>query len=378
MKNVLFILLVTLLMNNTSKAQLSVPVDNHALLKSKNEGTEYDFIRYFLPEKVFYITLTYTKVSTKITDKKGNILQEKTVIKQLDPVTVESKIIPGNLSYGLDLTGFNSGGRSYSAELVFDDNGCGILTSINGSQEPVSSEIIKGTFSIINAVAKIAAISGISGLAPSRTKNVYDTAKIEQKITEKSTLLVRSKLKDTSFTLFTFDTEDPSKPLTVTLNLQKIKSPSSVKSVAPINDDVPGIMYRIPAKFQMDVVVENYMLAERNAIISEIVFIPQCGKLSYIPFPIRKGKKTIQVSFNPSNGNLSKYSIKKESTVKTSMADIKSSVDDLSGSLNNVMKTKEDKNYEALEQEAKFLKLEKDILQLKSDKKKILAEDMEQ
>jgi hypothetical protein len=133
--------------------------------------------------------------------------------------------------------------------------------------------------------------------------------------------------------------------------------------------EVPVFNYRIPAPYKITAEISDNKFTGTYTAFEEIVLVPQKGTLTSIQIPFTKGKNTIEVKFNTNTGNLEKYAVKKESTIKASLASVKASSDELGTAVNKLRdeqaKSKKDVS---LENEISKLKLEVEKLQLQKQK----------
>jgi hypothetical protein len=352
---------------------------------SFSQGTAPNNVYYPLPKKVFYATVTFTVTNVRVfkKDDPSVLLRQNTYVTVDDPIKVESHMTIGEMQV-IDFSGFQKKGKNSDVTLIFDEGGNGILTSFNGTQEPVIADVISGGASILSSVIGAVAngiMPGFDGPVTDKETIVKETQKVEMKKIydfsndtplefelsfiddlKYSYLLAGS---DTSYAL-----HKPKSTPVVKISfiaMTDFNADKVVKSQTEVT--LPTFFYRIPAPYKIKAEISHNKFAKNYTVFEEIVLVPQKGVLASVQVPFKKGKTTIEIKFNTTTGNLEKYAVKKESTAKASLASLKTSTDELGTAINKLRDEQEERRKDtSLEDEITKLKLEVEKLQLQKQK----------
>lgn len=354
-------------------------------------------IAYYLPLKYFHVTVTYTVKDTKVfkkadkTLKSSSLLRSYTTVSIEDPIKIEGKMISTGEPYYFDFSKLGTGGKNFSMAFGFDSSGNGTLSTFNGEQQPVTADIIQGTASVIGSVIGIVAkniipIKGFKGSNDEGEIVVTEEQKIEiQKIITTTTgateiTLGQSVIKNKnaiayeggSINFYNLVTEIPK----VTITFTAVTSTTKEQQTSQNRTSKDQIYYRIAQPNILTVKLSNNMFATEHTVIEELVYIPQNGTLTSIPVELVKGKRTLEITFDSNTGNLSKYSLKKESTLKATLAQTKASIDEVSTAVKDLQDKMNEKT--ALQNQIDQLKLENEKIELQKKQKSLLEEDTDE
>ena len=362
--------------------------------------TQEKKIPYFLPHKDYSANVVFTLTDVKVF-KKGDILNRKNLLRHFTRVSIEEPIkVEGRMrwasdeAYYFDFSNLGKGGKSFSMDFGFNSEGIGTISSFNGIQEPILADIIQGTVSVASAIVTAVANGlnpmGFDGINDEKEVAIKEVQKIEvQKILNIDTENIitidnlisgsknyKYKFSDsTSIDFYNFITPVP----TVSIRFTELSNSKNKINSGTVDGEVVSgskIFYKIPAPFLLSATVSENLFAKQYKAIEQVVYLPQKGKKESIPIELTKGKRTLEISFNPTTGNLSKYTLKKESNLKASLNQLKSSTDELSTSIKNFQKAQFEKNKDDSEQkELEKLRLEIDKLRLLKEKKELLEKD---
>lgn len=357
-------------------------------------------VNYFLPKKNLYV-----KVPFKITNTKVYLIDGTTGKRVDDPiknistyivdgdVVIESKMTSDKM-YPLDLSRLGKGWSGYNFDITFDDKGNGSISKVNASHTPATAEIIKGTVSILSSVVKII------GSALSGNQGAGEQQKTEQEQSEQKFIMVKEiEIKDEQALEFDVRPEftdagivSNPKPF-VHIKLTRISSAASNEHAqnsvtSSSNNSSIVLQYKVPAEYSIVAIVMNNQFLKEQEVIHERILIPQAGTLTNLEIPILKNKKTVKVGFDENSGNLTEYSIAKESQVGDNLAAVSNGVESLNAEITNLrneIKDKKEKGEEKAEaqkeaavnkdikDEIARLQLEKDRLDLKKEKQDLIA-----
>lgn len=356
-------------------------------------------VNYFLPKKILYVKVPFKITNTKVYKIDGStgkriddpIKNISTYIVDGD-VVIESKMNGDKMS-SLDLSRLGNGWAGYNFDITFDDKGNGSISKVNASHTPATAEIIKGTVSILSGVVKIigSAISGFQG--------AEEQQKTEQEQSEQKFVMIKEiEIKDEKALEFDIRPEftdagivSNPKPF-VHIKLAKISFTTSNEHsqnsiISPSNNSSIILQYRVPAEYSIVATVMNNQFLKEQEVIHERILIPQAGILTNLEIPLLKKKKTVKIGFDENSGNLTEYSIAKESQVGDNLAAISNGMESLNTEITNLRKeieAKKEKNEEKAEaqkeaavnkdikDEITRLQLEKDRLDLEKEKQDLI------
>lgn len=350
-------------------------------------------VGYFLPKKIIYISVPFTisqdklfKLDQATGQPEGGPIKFVTTVKVEGDIKIETKMYPF-MYKTLNLDPLGKAGRSFNFDVKYDQNGNGVISTINASQTPVTSEIITGTVNIISSALKL--VSGMHGYSGGNELPTTIEQTTEQKIVETRAVEIISDqtvgltIKPEILAATTVVQPLPSVVVTITkesdpaieYDKEMVKSDNTDEAIK--RNGVSGIwvFYRVPAVHLIQVKVLNNQLIKEQEIINQTLLIPQTGTEVMLSIPILKKKKTFSVGFDPETGNLSTYGLKKEAQVNENLTSINSGIGSLSTELINLKTAIADEKAKK-EQDAvnKNLKNEIDSLQLEKDKLDLLIE----
>jgi len=324
-----------------------------ALLSTLVLKTSAQTAGYFLPKKVLYVTVPFKITEKKLvkvdpnTGKAGDIIDAEANVIVDGEITVEGKMYPG-LYKNLNLDLLGRGGKTFDFVMKFDDKGSGNISSINVSQTPVTSDIITGVVTVVGSALKVA--NTFFGAAGAEGEVKAKEITTEQKFSETRTIeIAQDNTKETEIQIV---------PSVIVKGGTRIPS-VIVKISPPQTDGIKDIEqnsttlstgftlhYRAPAEHSIQVKVLNNQLVKEQTIIDEKILIPQTGKVASVDIPILKGKKTVEIAFSTESGNLTTYSIKKESQLKETLSSTSEGIESLSAEVKSLLTTLEAKKKE--------------------------------
>ena len=370
-------------------------------------------VPYFLPHKDYTATIVYTITDVKVFKKEGKTIQSKNLLRHYTRVSIEDPIkIEGKMRWSsdtifyFDFSSLGSGGKSFEMAFGFDTEGNGTISSFNGSQEPVTADIIQGTASIVGGVIGIVAKNIIPTLGFNSSDSDGEIVVTDNQKIEVQRLLTLDSPTTIDFTPFEpkagiykypfsgaasidfYNLVTPIPSVTIEFKDLGIQAQQKTKDTDKSKESPAGayktlsssnkLHYRIPRQYKITATIKNNLFAKEYIAIEQVVFIPQKGITRTVPIELVKGKRNLEITFNSITGNLAKYSLKKESSLKASLSQIKASTDELSTSIKDLQdaqsKLKEDKS---VQDEIDKLKLEIEKLKLLKEKKQLLEPDPE-
>lgn len=357
-------------------------------------GVSAQEVVYYLPKKVIYVTVPFNIIEKrlfKIDRLTGQLendpVKTVTTVKINGDIKVESKLFPGAIK-SLNLDPLGKGGKSFNFDITFDEKGNGMISTINANQTPVTSDIIKGTVSIVGSVIKLA--TSIYGAVGGDEQPEFQEIITEQNIEETRVIELTN---SDPFSL----TIEPStrvniiagtKP-SVEVKITKIAQVAGATNGAVSSNTGIELHYRIPAEHDLQIIIKNNQLVKEQVVINERILVPQTGNEVTLLIPILKKKKTVDIGFDQENGNLSRYGVKKESQLSENTEAISNAIGTLNteiSGLKTALETKKEKEVEDLKKkeeenrnkdikdEIELLKLEKDKLDLIIEKQKLKEE----
>jgi len=336
-------------------------------------------IPYYTPKKVFEITIPYTIKTVQKVKKsdKSKVGPPSVSVTIKDPIVVQGKMIQNDLQF-IDLSPLGQNGRTFNFNIGYDIDGYGFLSSLNGTQEPVTGEIIKGVASVTGVVLK--AFSGIPlGVAGGTKVDDTEDETTEEKAEEKNLIdLPAPGSYETTVvpTLKTAVGAPPAQIPKVIIKFEPIVVNPPTDFAKRSNDNSVGQLFipiKLPVQYRLQVFITDNPGSRliKHTFIDQIVHVPQFGNLVNIPIPILKGKKTVEVTLSPVTGFVTKYNVIKTSTTKDLLADSKTSIEDIGKVVQQIrdknIKDKEDKELTTnrnIQAEIDLLKLENDKLDL--------------
>lgn len=355
-------------------------------------------IPYYLPSKYFHVTVIYTVKDTKVfkkadkTLKDSSLLRHYTTVSIEDPIRIEGKLVLGGEPYYFDFSDLGSAGKSFNMTIGFDSSGNGTLATFNGEQQPVTADIIEGTVSVIGSVIGIVAkniipFKGFKGSNDDGEIVVTEEQKVEiQEIitsTSGTTEILlnqanpsgknRVKFNDNGFVQFYNLVTDIPKVTITFASVGSTTQNSSQQSNTNAGTTKDKIYYRVPQPTILTVKLSNNMFAGEYVAVEQLVYIPQTGALAHVPVELVRGKRTLEITFDQTTGNLTKYSLKKESNLKATLTQTKSSVDALSTAVKDLQDRINEKN--SLQTQIDQLKLENEKIELQKKQKDLLESD---
>jgi hypothetical protein len=357
-------------------------------------GVSAQEVVYYLPKKVIYVTVPFNIIEKrlfKIDRLTGQLendpVKTVTTVKINGDIKVESKLFPGAIK-SLNLDPLGKGGKSFNFDITFDEKGNGMISTINANQTPVTSDIIKGTVSIVGSVIKLA--TSIYGAVGGDEQPEFQEITTEQNIEETRVIELTN---SDPFSL----TIEPStrvnniagtKP-SVEVKITKIAQVAGATNGAVLSNTGIELHYRIPAEHDLQIIIKNNQLVKEQVVINERILVPQTGNDVTLLIPILKKKKTVDIGFDQETGNLSRYGLKKESQLSENTEAISNAIGTLNteiSALKTALETKKEKEEEDIKMkeeenrnkdikdEIELLKLEKDKLDLIIEKQKLKEE----
>jgi len=322
-------------------------------------------IGYLTPKKFLLVSVPYTISQLKKVDSTGKTIGVPIITVSItDDITIEEKMVFDTYK-NIDLSKLGKAGRNYTFAVDFDSGGLGTLSTINGSQEPIAGDIIKGTVSIAGTILNaIGALKGYVADKKTSAPKLTDVT-ITQKIVEKR--IVEIVDDDQNIEIKPEIQNVPSIPL-VAIHLKKQNVDIKPNKIVSDNADSYHITYNIPAIYKLTAQVLNNNLCKTQTVIDQFIFVPQKGIETDLPLPILKGKKTIEIDFSSSTGNLTKFSLKKESQLSSTLSASQTSLDDLNKSITDFKARFKDTS---LSDEVAKLTLENQKLQLQISQKQL-------
>lgn len=332
-------------------------------------------VGYFIPKKIITVTAPFTIIETKkfqvFPDKEDQLINTVVVAKVDGDILVESKMYQ-DVYTTLDLEPLGKAGKSFNFEIGYDSGGNGTITSINGSQQPVTSDIIKGTVNLVGGIVKL--VANIFAAADGTTKPVFREDVREQKVVEKRTITLEA---GKTFTpLIIKPTLVFAGAISASVKVEITENAIQHLPTAPAAATPSGfqLQYRVPSEHHLVVTVLNNQLVKEQTVIDGHIFVPQTGVLTFLDIPILKKKKTIEIAFDPTTGNLSKYSLKKESQLKDVVDNTKSSLDDISEQVKTLKADAATKKKEEDDKDKTYMQAENDRLTLENSKLELLID----
>ena len=149
------------------------------------------------------------------------------------------------------------------------------------------------------------------------------------------------------------------------------------------------LQYKVPAVYSIVASVMNNQFLKEQEVIHDRILIPQAGTLTNLDIPVLKKKKTVKIGFDENSGNLTEYSVAKESQVADNMTAISTGIESLNTEVTNLRKEVKDKKEKEqaeadsladaavnkdLKDEIARLQLEKARLDLEKEKQALIAE----
>lgn len=414
MKSIFAFVAITVVLFSTS-ACISLKMQSKKV--AENTAPENNQIDYYLRKKVFAVEVGYTiteykkyritKSLTVTNNKTGNATtmqssQQYNVALLSDAISPEfslddtytiTEILikdPGQ-HFRLNFDPGTHGDFAKKKLTVNFDEATGLMTGINAEKTSIAPEIIKGSFSILAEVAKVAtkALGFPPGMGDKggagKTENSSETSTYSYDSVAVST----THYKETFLVDFDCATKqqlaiDLAKKVFTKNNPQLLFSLNCIKSCAnDCKDSCPcskepninifynGLVYRSPkpATFSMAL---SYDGTVQN-IIQETVLMPQLGEINVLPINIEKaGKANISIELTK-DGDVKTYTIDKESNIDAilnntaeGIGGVSSSLQDLSDALKTKQTSKLTSQKEQLELQKEILQLQKDIEELKN------------
>lgn len=317
---------------------------------------------YFLPTKSLKVTVTYTQVTTKrITKSKTAECNKSTecgpsIVLIKDPITVEEVVIP-NLKnpVTLALPKLNRAGASFNYSFQWADNG--VVSSFNGTREPVTVSLITGAVGLVSTAVSAFTKVVSAGIGAAALTDVEYTEITEEK---KFQVIEWIEFSDC-------DSESGEKEI----KIQNLKTPSvklMYRRIMKANNTKSGsgnitIKSVVPAYYSLNVIVSDNNGMPLQTIISTQIAVPQCGASAEYTFDMMKGKRTVGFQISPSTGMLTKIEYKKESTLKASQEAMQSSITQLSQAIADVQSNQDNKRFKGINEEIENLKKENERLQ---------------
>ncbi|QNN42933.1 hypothetical protein [Pedobacter roseus] len=292
-------------------------------------------VGYFIPKKVFTISVPFKITYKKIFKKDGSVDNAVTLVKVDGDILVESKLYPDKY-HELDLSDLGKGGRSFNFEIGYDTNGSGTLASINGKQEPVTADLIKGGIGLLTTGVKL--LTGFSyGFTGEQKKSEVPAPEVtEQSVTVKKTIYlsddgstVSGEIKPALSDKYKTDLVTPNASVKYTFTKKVVSENDSRKSPLKATKSL-FVSYMVPAEYQLKVVLAGDQFIMEREVVDEIVLVPQSGTLVQADIPILKGRKNLQLSFSSTSGSLTRYAWIKESTTKAAIDNTVSGLESLS------------------------------------------------
>ncbi len=358
-------------------------------------GASAQKVAYFLPKKIIYVTVPFNIIEKrlyKVDRQTGQLANEPektvTTVKINGDIKVESKLFPSAIK-SVDLDPLGKGGKSFNFDITFDENGNGMISTVNASQTPVTSDIIKGTVSIVGSVIKLA--TGVFGFGEGEEQPEFQEITTEQNINETRAIeLINGDPYSLVIKPNTRVTNIAGTKPTVEVRITKIvQEAGAVSGGAGSSNSGIELHYRIPAEHSLQVIIKDNQLIKEQEVINERILVPQTGNEVTLLIPILKRKKTVDIGFDKETGNLSKYGLKKESqlsenteaisnaigTLNTEISGLKTALEAKKEKEEEDRKKKEEENRNKdIKDEIDRLKLEKDKLDLIIEKQKLKEE----
>jgi hypothetical protein len=226
-------------------------------------------INYFLPKKIFKISVTFTEISKKRVSKSTSkackaVIDCETFIVIKDPITIDEIISP-DLSHPIEflIPKLDRSGASFDYSFKWSENG--IATSFNGSREPLAVSIISGAVGFVSNLLT-AVVGGLEAKKPSVDDVEYEELVVERKIQVIELMQIndcKSEKNDLEIKLpetYSFATRAPK----VVVSLAKISTlANDVKS----GTGEIKIKSRVPAIYSIKAVVKGMLdLPDQTAI----------------------------------------------------------------------------------------------------------------
>lgn len=343
---------------------------------------------YYLPKKLLIVKATYTLTKTRVVrvlkkvNKDGEMeveyvngqpkVQEKesysAVIK--DPIVITEIVIADNTPYYIDFSKLTGGGKSY--KLLFAGTSQGILTGVNAEQTPVAVEIVGGVMGFVTKVVSVAAqgvtagIFGVVSGVPTKDDEIQtesQTVEVTKTVTfdEAGNKVVFDPIFDENFKIV------PSLTISYTAVNGADNQPADI--ALPVD----GILYRRSIPYQVSITIEHNGFVKKAIVLTGVFDVPQKGKLTTVPLPIAKGKRSSAIAFDISTGRVTKFENNKESGAAATFSKINDATEELGKAAIELRKAQQDAEKDKTTQDQiDKLTLENELLekQISNEQKK--------
>lgn len=357
-------------------------------------------VNYFLPKKILYVKVPFKITNTKIykLDESGQRAESPT--KNISTYVIDGDIIieskmTADKESSLDLSRLGNGWAGFNFDITFDDKGNGSISKINASRTPATAEIIKGAVSILGSVIKVI------GSVASGFQGGEEQQKTEQEQSEQKFVMIKEiEIKDEAKLEFDIKPEffeagivsnpKPYVHIVLTRDNTGVAAENGQNEAKPSNNNSSVILqYKTPAAYSLVVTAMNNQFVKEQVVILDKILIPQAGTLTQLDIPILKKKKTVKIGFDENSGNLTEYSLSKESQVADNMTAISNGIESLNTEVSDLRKQIKDKKEQEqaeadsikeaavnkdLKDEIARLELEKARLDLEKEKQALIAE----
>lgn len=335
-----------------------------------------NIIEYYLPERVLKLTVKYL-VKQELTYNENNDLVE---VKYKDcyiedDLLLEPLLYPDyTRKYIFDYSRYRNFWYQLSFEAQFDENGAGILQSINIESTPVVKDIISGVVDVASSLIKISA--GAFLAAPPAEAELLKVETTERTVTETYFIKIEEMtVKNGAYSLTL------PKPVIGDSNIhvptiEVLIKPNRIfeqeKNTANVITSKDGIFYREPVLSNIKVIVLNNKSIKEQNIIDEYNFFPQFGTV--IPLNLTAGnilnKAGSKVSFSQTTGGIEKFALSTESKIKETLDSSHTSIEAITKLLNDLKDNRKEKVEEI--EATKNAKLEEKKTNVKVEEDKIL------
>ncbi|RDV16872.1 hypothetical protein DXT99_01800 [Pontibacter diazotrophicus] len=362
-------------------------------------------IEYYLPERVFKLTVKFLVKQELTYNENYEVIKIKLKDCYIqDDLLLEPLLHPVYThKYIFDYSKYRSFWYQLSFEAQFDEEGAGILQSINIESTPVVKEIISGVVDVASSLIKLG--TGTFLTAPPAEAELIKVETIERTLTETYLIKIGDMESEEGGYSLTLPKPVIGDSIFQVPTIEVFIKPNQVfekeQNTANVITSKEGIFYREPVLSNIKVkVLNNGSIKEQN-VIDEYSFFPQFGKI--MPLKLTAGnilnKAGSKVSFSKTTGGIEKFSLTTESTIKETLDSSHTSVNAINtlvGELQNIKKEKaaktieknkaeiiekeakvkaeDDKELESLKREKEILDRQKEIIKIKHEIAKLKQE----
>ncbi|QMU30521.1 hypothetical protein [Adhaeribacter radiodurans] len=336
-----------------------------------------NIIEYYLPEKVFKLTIKYfIKEELTIREDRADTKILECYIQ--DDIALDLLLLPEfNKKCTYDYSKFKSFWYQTTFTVCYDENGAGLLQSINTESNPILKDVIKGTVDFASSLLKLGI--GIPLAAPPVEEQPTEMVETrERTISIVHTIRTAEMLiaPDKSFYYKIINSPFNQKNNVKFPDVELIIKPYGMSKVVEWQDqaikDSTKIFYRDPVLCNVRVLIRNNSSINEQEVINEYDYFPQFGELNTIM--LTKGnmlnKTGNVIEFSKNTGGLQKIGLTTESHIKETVENSNSTVGTISKLVSDIKANKElgeqDKKAKVGDTETKLrIEQEKEIEELK-------------